>query len=293
MRFRLSRRRPLLAIGLVLLAALSCSEGTDAPRSVVDFIARVVPEDSDATVVLVDSALPAYSGPADFLFAQIGGPVESAESVWAFVDASDTLRRLFIGVSGMPDHYRVQYPGLRLSFGGLPVGRFFSLVYLVPAARIDADTIPVLFVASAGGPLHGQDTVLLRVVRIDPGDLVIEATWDVDADLDLRVIQPDGEVVYRGNTPAASGGQLDRDANPLCTRPGERSETVTWPTSPPPRGSYAVRLNYSHACGQASTPWTVTLKIRGQPDRTFNGTFVGPGDPTGTGVDVASFTFPP
>src|SRR5262249_10942321 len=93
-----------------------------------------------------------------------------------------------------------------------------------------------------------------------PSDLVVQLTWDTEADLDLHVIDPLGREIFHGDAttldPFSPGGSaqssygfLAADSNGNCTIDGARQESAIW-VGTPPSGRYSVRVDTASLCGQ-------------------------------------------
>ena len=127
-----------------------------------------------------------------------------------------------------------------------------------------------------GAPLVLPLTVTAR--EIPAGELVVSLSWDTEADLDLRVVDPSGVTIWSGDPnswqppppgqPPAdpnawmTGGILDYDSNAQCLIDGRRQENVVW-SMPPPAGGYAVFVDTFSLCGEASARWTVQVLRQG------------------------------
>ncbi|RRR73432.1 MAG: hypothetical protein EI684_08765 [Candidatus Viridilinea halotolerans] len=102
------------------------------------------------------------------------------------------------------------------------------------------------------------------------GDVQITLNWNANVDLDLHVIDPNGERIYYANTRSSSGGQLDRDnlcGNMILGRP----ENVFWPSGGAPRGTYVIQVDYYSSCGNSvDVPFNVRAVVQGQV-YTFSG----------------------
>jgi hypothetical protein len=110
------------------------------------------------------------------------------------------------------------------------------------------------------------------------GTLVFSLDWDVNADLDLRVVQPGGTEIWAkhissymppnfpGDVPDGGGpesaGLLDFDSNAQCVIDGRRRENIYW-TVPPPKGHYIARVDTFSLCGQSIAYWHVTATLDG------------------------------
>jgi hypothetical protein len=174
---------------------------------------------------------------------------------------------------------------------------------------------PLTLVARAVDPqgrFGAPATVPLASAALPPpaGTLVVSLSWDTEADLDLHVVIPGGVEVWARNinsyrlpppgTPVDAaawrdGGILDFDSNAGCVIDGRRQENVVW-QSPPPAGSYLVRVDTASLCGAAAARWTVGV-LR---DGTTIGAAAGeslPGDARfskgpGSGIQALAFDVP-
>jgi len=112
----------------------------------------------------------------------------------------------------------------------------------------------------------------------EPHPLVVSLAWDTEADLDLHVVDPLGNEIYKrdissappptpGQPPsdagAASAGVLDFDSNAGCVVDGRRRENVIW-KGERPSGHYLVRVDAFSLCGASATRWTVEVRALGQ-----------------------------
>jgi hypothetical protein len=110
------------------------------------------------------------------------------------------------------------------------------------------------------------------------GELVIALSWDDFANLDLHVVDPNGNEIFKRdinsyqapapgspreapNTPH-DGGVLDFDSEADCVRDGRRAENVVW-TDPPPKGHYLVRVDTFSLCGEPAARWHVEAYLHG------------------------------
>lgn len=58
------------------------------------------------------------------------------------------------------------------------------------------------------------------------GELQISLTWDQLNDVDLHLIQPDGQHIYYGSRYSSNGGWLDLDSNPACSIDEVNNENI-------------------------------------------------------------------
>ncbi|MDA0268163.1 MAG: pre-peptidase C-terminal domain-containing protein, partial [Cyanobacteria bacterium] len=114
---------------------------------------------------------------------------------------------------------------------------------------------------------------LTVTTALGTGDLQITLSWNSIDDLDLVVMDPEGNLVSFETPRIASGGQLDVDANSLCQGVTSRPvENVFWPNGAP-GGEYQVFVSLYSRCAnsQGPIPFTLTMNVQGTVE-TFDGT---------------------
>lgn len=109
-----------------------------------------------------------------------------------------------------------------------------------------------------------------RTTSVHTGDVQVTLTWYANADIDLYVEDPNGDLVYYGNPQVPSGGQLDRD-NMCSNFEMGKPENIFWPTGSAPPGVYKVSVNYYSDCsGVGAVRWTVRTVVGGDV-KTYTG----------------------
>lgn len=140
----------------------------------------------------------------------------------------------------------------------------------------------------AAGNFGVTNTATLTVAPAVPpaSTLAVQLVWDLDADVDLHVTQPDGITIWSGNinsyvppatgeppTDPAAGGILDFDSNASCLIDGRKEENVYW-TVAPPSGHYVVKVDTYSLCNQAAARWHLVATLGGQVLAQADGTAV-------------------
>jgi hypothetical protein len=92
--------------------------------------------------------------------------------------------------------------------------------------------------------------------------------WDTRDDLDLSIVCPNGEIISYQQRQAC-GGTLDVDRNVGNQRSRTPVENVFFDNPMP--GTYQVRVHQYDHVDRPETPYRVTIRIAGQPDRTLTG----------------------
>ena len=101
--------------------------------------------------------------------------------------------------------------------------------------------------------------------EIGTGDVQITLIWSTSSDVDLHVIDPDGEEIYYADPRSSSGGWLDVDIIPDCNDDSQHVENVFWPTGQAPSGRYRVRVHlFSSICETPPIPVHVIVHYDGR-----------------------------
>jgi uncharacterized protein YfaP (DUF2135 family) len=154
----------------------------------------------------------------------------------------------------------------------------------------------VVEIVDAAGNVSAPVTVIIAVIHVGTGDLQISVSWDVDNDLDLHVVDPNGFEIYYASDTSPEGGKLDLDSNAGCTIDAVDNEDIVWPAGKAPTGTYIVRVDNYDNCQTSDARFVVTVQKIGQAAQTFSGAFSAsePGDNggAGDGTTITQFTYP-
>jgi hypothetical protein len=106
---------------------------------------------------------------------------------------------------------------------------------------------------------------LLREHGAGSGDVRVSLMWSNRNDIDLHVVDPNGEEIFYGHRQARSGGLLDIDMNASPPFRVPAVENVYWPQRAAPRGQYKVYVNHYRQHDSANvTPFRVRVLVRGR-----------------------------
>jgi uncharacterized protein YfaP (DUF2135 family) len=163
---------------------------------------------------------------------------------------------------------------------------------LTLAQALNESSIELTYAVGTGTTVGAYEDVSAVVKSVGTGDLQVSISWDVDSDVDLHVVDPDGNDVFYGAPSQPSGGMLDLDSNAGCDIDHVRNENITWTTAP--SGMYTVRVDYYDSCSVPATNYVVTVQRKGQASQTFMGQLTGLGDggSEGGGATITMFTVP-
>ena len=205
------------------------------------------------------------------------------------ISSSTPMTKIFLSVDGSSAAAvsSVEGAGVEAQDGffqiDLPSPQTSVTIAITTNQAVPSDGFTWIFqAADEAGVVGDRAPVGVTVTQVGTGDVQISVSWDAASDVDLHVVDPNGEEIYYGSRTSQSGGMLDLDSNPSCVIDGINNENVTWQTGTAPRGHYIVRIDYWAGCDQAATNFVVTVNLAGRAS-TFNGQLAGPGDRGGSG----------
>jgi len=282
------RNQPFLA-GVVLCGvALAGCSGVESvqPKNlslVTSFISQLTTSDPSTVGTAVQGNPPSAGSGPSATGSGTGNFVRGGSSILTLT-SNTAFTSVIVYVDSGSGYYQLTLP---------------AAVTQVPLVVTVSQQVPdtffsIFYAAVAGsGAVGGYVVTPTHVFHVGTGDVQVSVSWDVNSDVDLHVVQPDGTDVFYGDRSVASGGQLDLDSNAGCTIDGTRNENITWPNATPPHGQYIVRVDYWDNCGVTQTNYVVTVQVKGSPTATFTGSFTGAGDhgSAGSGATIKTFTY--
>lgn len=179
-------------------------------------------------------------------------------------------------------------PGIPLAPSGDATLSFFLPPGVVPE-NVRGEWPLRVAVRDRDGNVSAAISRTLNYADAKDGELRVTLSWDTPTDVDLYVVNPDGQEIYYGNRSDSLGGQLDLDSNAGCSIDGTNQENIHWPKGK--NGEYVVRVNYWSACGDSESGglpanWRVTVSGCGV-EMSKTGSF-GPGDASGGGAGAGA-----
>lgn len=198
------------------------------------------------------------------------------------------LSKLYIGVEGFTGYYEVS------------ISQATTFINPLMAQSVSQDELTFLLsVGDNQGNVSTAYTFTVTRVDVGTGKLQVSLTFDKATDLDLYLVEPDGETIYYGNSTSTSGGMLDLDSNPACYTDGVNNENITYDEqSEIEAGTYTVRVNNYADCVGTTVNYSVMVRYNGQLVTTtgnnnpYNGSFAaGTATPGGMNAGELIFTF--
>ena len=270
-------------LGLSVLAGCTSSLRPNSGTSIRDVISNVTDASGTVTAVFVEGDRPDPGAGPTATVAGISVMLNGG-SAQQTVSGSAAYTRVIVAVEGLKDYYELTLPAGVSSEG------------LLLTAKESAPPYTWSFAYAVGDPAavgaYANQTV--QFITAATGDIQVSVSWSDTSDVDLHVIDPNGEEVYFGHRDAASGGHLDIDSNAACSDDGppngfhKNNENIVWPVGSAVPGDYTVVLDYWSPCGFSQTDWVVTVQRTGAAAQIFTGSFVGASAPD---ANVSVFTY--
>jgi hypothetical protein len=130
-------------------------------------------------------------------------------------------------------------------------------------------TVALIDAAGNVGPYHQLE---IELVRSGTGDVKVTLSFDRLHDLDLRVVEPNGEEISYTNDASQTGGKLDLDSGSHCEPNAANAENIFWPPEGAPPGEYIVNVQNFEQCSPGDIDFTVRVAYDNRVN-TYRGTF--------------------
>jgi hypothetical protein len=153
--------------------------------------------------------------------------------------------------------------------GDVDVGELGDLCEKLGASPTCGEQPPESTTTTAGDTTTTTAGSTTSSIVLGTGDVQVTLRWPSDADLDLVVVDPNGNEASRSSS-TPEGGQLDVDSNIGCQNDGS-VENVFWPEGAAPAGAYTVIVEGFQVDGCGGGAYDITVQVTGQPDQTFSG----------------------
>ena len=254
-----------LFVAVATLAFAACGGDDDDPSGPDEDAIAAWLDDVNAPGASVDIVTSAAPAEGD-------GPEVAADLTGSFITggtttlavAGESFDGLVIALQGVDGYVDVDYSSARTN----------GTVAITLQGDLPAGAFSLRVAGRQGSEVGRYTTIPVSVVQVGSGGPIqVSVSWDTPTDVDLHVIDPTGEEIYYANSVGETGGELDLDSNAACGIDGVNNENITWDDDDDPAtGTYTVLVHYWSNCGQGTTNYIVTVRVEGEPTRTFAGT---------------------
>jgi hypothetical protein len=210
------------------------------------------------------------------------------------VYASVPAKKILVGVQGTKGYY--EYTEAVKS-----TAIVYTLSLVLSTNIPGTDFIIIVAIVDDFGLVSEVFELPVSIIEVGTGQLQVSLSWDQPNDVDLHLVEPDGEEIYYGTDYSSNGGVLDLDSNPGCSIDGVQNENITYSNeSTVEAGTYIVRVDLYDGCDVAAqTNYIVTARLNGELiaqqslTNPYNGNFtagsLGDYGGNGSGVQVMQF----
>lgn len=231
---------------------------------------------------LVEKSFPASNTSLTLNDVGINENILAGGSSIVTIDCEESISEIYVGVSGKSGYYKIS-PDVMKSGAGV-----YTLLLLISQELSDSFTIIISALTSSG--VTQAFTCELHYIQAGTGALQVSLSFNNEKDVDLYVVQPDGDVIYYGNRGDFEYDEewnvvqiwgLDVDSNANCSIDGINNENIFYPDGYVQAGKYEVWVNmYANCDPDIATDWNITA--------TYHGSLITPS----FGVNPATGVFP-
>jgi hypothetical protein len=263
-------------IGLLFLVGMGCGEGKellDDAQGGIDSLVEgphsdvIAVRDADYNVGAPPSAAGADAGVPTIL--RVTGPatVTNGGTAILHVEVTPPVADpvFLVRLEGEEGYHTV--PGADPEGDGV----YDISVQVSGGANQTSLVLSVSLLDAAGNPGPAQQIEIV-LVHSGTGDVKVTLSFDRLHDLDLHVIEPNGDEIFYQRPESVTGGRLDLDSGANCLPSPAHSENIFWPSGGAPAGEYRIHVQNFQSCTAGKIAFTVTV-AHGGTVQTFNNEF--------------------
>lgn len=138
----------------------------------------------------------------------------------------DNATDIIIGVEGHKGYFSIP---VGVQTGNVPMSTSSSnttSMQLLIGREVAEDFIISFAAQNSLGQVGDYQYLEVNYMEAGTGKLHINLSWDQENDVDLHLIEPNGERIYYGNRSSENGGELDLDSNPACSIDNINNENI-------------------------------------------------------------------
>lgn len=192
------------------------------------------------------------------------------------VSASEGATEVIVGVKGIGGYFTVPLAQNRNGEErGAMAGTMEANMQLL-IGLLASENFEIAFAVSDGqGNFSPYQYLPVNIMEAGIGLLKVSLSWDQENDVDLHLVEPNGEHIYYGNRSSSNGGQLDLDSNAGCSIDNINNENIFYEDDASvtiPYGEYEVLVDLWSKCNiTAETHYTIVVYYGSQVIATTQG----------------------
>ena len=112
------------------------------------------------------------------------------------VQAESTIVKIYVATQGADGYWEVT----------VPAGSSVADVLLTLAQQLPSELVIVFEVVDSNGNVSAPVSVVTTIIKVATGDVAVSVSWNVENDIDLHVVDPNGFEVYYTDDTSPEGG---------------------------------------------------------------------------------------
>lgn len=182
------------------------------------------------------------------------------------VEASDNATAIIVGIEGQRGYFTFPMNTDHSSSTYSTYANNVSILLLLLGQELEED-ITLYFAATDGQGNYGAyENLDITYMSAGSGALQVSLSWDQENDVDLHLIEPNGEKIYFGHAMSMNYGELDVDSNPACNIDNINNENIFYDEelSIIEAGEYEVLVDLWSNCNiEDDTSYTIVAYYNG------------------------------
>ena len=255
-------KKTILSLGTLLLAITLLVIGCSKPKETT--VNKYI---SVKDGVLVAEEMPSASSDVNIDVTMNKKVIPGGSSI-VNVDSPVIVKKVYVGVENEFGYYE-----------WVPSNTNYEFVILVNQDIVlgenDDDFVILVAILDNNGKVSEVIEKTVELIEVGTGQLQISLSFDNAKDVDLHVIEPNGEHIYYGNSISENGGELDLDSNAGCYLDYVNNENITYSEEAfVEAGTYTVYVDLFENCDpEVATNFVVSAYYGGALLKTVTGTF--------------------
>ena len=255
-------KKTILSLGTLLLAITLLVIGCSKPKETT--VNKYI---SVKDGVLVAEEMPSASSDVNIDVTMNKKVIPGGSSI-VNVNSPVTVKKVYVGVENEFGYYE-----------WVPSSTNYEFVILVnqniDLGEDEDDFVILVAILDNNGKVSEVIEKSVELIEVGTGQLQISLSFDNAKDIDLHVIEPNGEHIYYGNSLSENGGELDLDSNPGCSLDYVNNENITYSEEAfVEAGTYTVYVDLFENCDpEVATNYVVSAYYGGALLKTVTGTF--------------------